>query len=100
MFDERGWKYVDRRERLPALLTPADVDVAADGPAVELFNLAEDPFEQRNLYAEQPRQAEYYASMIREWRRANERATDTTLTDKDLELLRQLGYVGEDARSR
>jgi arylsulfatase A-like enzyme len=100
VFDERGWKYVDRRERLPALLAPADVDVAADGPAVELFHMAEDPFEQRNLWAQEPQKAEYYASMIREWRRANERTTDTTLTDKDLELLRQLGYVGEDARSR
>jgi arylsulfatase A-like enzyme len=100
VFDERGWKYVDRRERLPALLEPGDVDLAADGPALELFNMAEDPHELRNLHAERPREAEYYASMIREWRRANERSTDTTLTDKDLELLRQLGYVGEDARSR
>jgi arylsulfatase A-like enzyme len=100
VFDERGWKYVDRRERLPALLEPVDVDPAADGPAIELFNLAEDPDERRNLYAEEPQKAEYYASMIREWRRANERATDTTVTDQDLELLRQLGYVGEDARSR
>lgn len=100
VIDERGWKYIDRRRRLPALLDPEDVDVTADGPAIELFNLKQDPAERHNLYAELPKQAQYFATAIDNWRRAHQRTTDTTLTDADRDALKQLGYLGDDAQSR
>lgn len=100
VIDHRGWKYVDRRDRLREMLEPEDVDPEADGPAIELYNLAEDPLEQNNLYEKLPKEAEYFAKLIERWRREHAREVDTTLTEADIEALRQLGYVGDDAHSR
>lgn len=49
---------------------PAVVEVKAGGPAGQLYNLREDPKEQRNLYLERPAEAKRLQALLDEWRRA------------------------------
>ena len=68
--------------------TPGQIDYLE----YELYNLAEDPHETRNLYAPSHPRAQELKKLLRGWLRATDDVTRTP-TEQDLEALRSLGYV-------
>jgi arylsulfatase A-like enzyme len=58
----------------------------------ELYNVANDPNETVNLYTSDHPEAAKLKLLLHEWTRPTE-TTDTPLKEKDIELLRSLGYI-------
>ena len=65
---------------------------------LELYDLARDPREQRDLTDSQPEQAQHMARALAEWERSLRRrdAAEVELTAEELDALRALGYAGAD----
>lgn len=96
--DPAGDRHAARRPSLLLRLLPADEPEHRKGdPPAELFDLGTDPAEIDELSAESPREVAYYRALVDAWLEANRRSIDTSLSEDDLDALRELGYL-EDGR--
>jgi arylsulfatase A-like enzyme len=67
-----------------------------EGPLpAELYDVASDPREQRDLTATDPADVRRLRGEIERWRAANDRAAETQMTAEQRKGLIQMGYVGE-----
>jgi arylsulfatase A-like enzyme len=70
--------------------------------AAHLFDIVADPEEQHDLLAGSPREAERLLAAIRERLKEDvfPELSEPVLSDKESEILRELGYLGEDSSAR
>ncbi len=81
--DQDGW----------ALILPTPEGECAEGIVLELHKLDEDPHQRRNLAAERPQIVERLKQVAMERQRAGIREGDPQVTDENLRVLAELGYV-------
>ncbi len=64
---------------------------------LELFNLAEDPFEHKNITNTFPGKGVELSAHIKDWKKEKVRleADDTVISDEDLRRLEALGYIAD-----
>lgn len=87
--DQEGW----------ALILPTPEGECAEGLALELHKLDEDPHQRRNLAAQRPQIVERLKRVAMERQRAGIREGDPQVTDENLRALAELGYVEQVERA-
>ncbi len=86
--DDAGTKLVVQPRDL-YLLGPEDAE-----PEL-LFDVRDDPYEDRDLVSERRELRDRLRAAIDRWREMNTREVETDTTPEQLEVLREMGYVGE-----
>jgi arylsulfatase A-like enzyme len=90
--EEGKWRTI-RTDRYKLIMIPK-----ADGPELELYDLASDPGEERDISGEQPETAEKLLESIREWLADPSRRDSVSTPELDEEWARRLkniGYIGK-----
>ncbi len=87
--DQDGW----------ALILPTPEGECAEGIVLELHKLDEDPHQRRNLAAERPQIVERLKQVALDRQRAGIREGDPQVTDENLRVLAELGYVEQVERA-
>ena len=96
--DARGLKLVDRTDwRDYKRFEAADRDDAADGSPLELYDLNDPNGDAINVAAERDREVRFLSEALARWKAQHGRKiTESGISERDLEALRELGYLGDD----